>query len=93
MYVYLVDTRLKGKVVGPIVVTRRVGAGNTRGLLYSFFIAQKMIPVRAGIGYGWEKGEVKEGVGGTHGTTALGEARTVAMEVVEMVELLAKARS
>ena len=48
-----------------------------------------MIP--AGIGYGREKGEVRQGVGGTHGTTALEEARAVAKGVVEMVELISKA--
>ena len=30
LYVYLGERKLKGKVAGPIVVTRRVGAGQTR---------------------------------------------------------------
>ena len=92
MYLYLGDRRLRGKVAGPIIVTRRVGAAQTRNLVYSFFIAQKMIVLRAGIGYGREKGEVRQGVGGTHGSTALEEARAVAKDVVEMVELLSKAK-
>jgi len=92
MYVYLPERiKMKGKVAGPIVVTRRVGAGQTRNLLYSFFVAHKMIVTKAGIGYGREKGEVREGVGGTHGTTALEEARAVAKDVVDMVTLLSKA--
>ena len=92
MYVYLGDGRLDGKVAAPVVVTRRVGAMQTRNLIYGFLIAQKMIVVRGAIGYGLAKGEVKEGVGGGHGNTALGEARTIAGEVVEMVELLSKVR-
>jgi multimeric flavodoxin WrbA len=93
MYVYLGDRKLQGKVAGPIVVTRRVGAIQTRNLINGFLIAQGMIVVRGAIGYGREKGEVREGVGGGHGNTALGEARTVAKDVVEMVELLQKARA
>ena len=93
MYVYLPERiKMKGKVAGPIVVTRRVGAGQTRNLLYSFFVAHKMIVTKAGIGYGRKKGEVREGVGGTHGTMALEEARVVAKDVVDMVALLSKAK-
>jgi multimeric flavodoxin WrbA len=94
MYAYLPErTKMRGKVAGPIVVTRRTGAAQSRNLLYSFFIAHKMIVTRAGIGYGREKGEVREGVGGPHGTTALEEARTVAKDVVDLVALLSKAKN
>jgi multimeric flavodoxin WrbA len=35
----LMDRRLKGKVAAPILAVRRVGAGQTRNLLYGFFMA------------------------------------------------------
>jgi multimeric flavodoxin WrbA len=53
-FLFLPDRRLEGKVVAPIIVLRRVGAAQTRNLLYGFFIGQGMIPVRAAIGYGRE---------------------------------------
>ena len=89
-YLFLGDRRLSGKVAVPIVVARRVGAGQTRNLLYSYFMAQRMITVRAGIGYGRGKGEVRQGVGGTQGLSALEEARAVAKDVVQMVEKVSK---
>ena len=89
-YVFRFGRRLTGKVAGPIVVTRRVGAASTRNILYSFFIAQGMIAVRAGIGYGQAKGDVRQGVGGADGATALGEAVDVGKDVVNMVLQLSK---
>ena len=60
-FLFLRDRRLKGKVVAPIVALRRVGGGQTRTLLYGYFMAQGMIPVRGAIGYGRERGDVKQG--------------------------------
>ena len=88
MFLFLPDRRLKGKVVAPIVALRRVGAAQTQNLLYGFFIAQGMIPVRAAIGYGREKGEVRQGVGGSIDLSALEEARNVGLEVVKMLQRL-----
>jgi hypothetical protein len=48
-----------------------------------------MVPVRGAIGYGREKGDVREGVGGTQGLTALQEARDLGERVVNMVKRLA----
>jgi len=81
----LVDRRLKGKVAAPILAARRVGAGQTRNLLYGFFMAHGMLPVRGAIGYGRERGEVKQGVGGSIGLSALEEAKNVGTDVVQMV--------
>ena len=92
LYVFHADKRLKGKVACPIVVTRRLGAGQTRNLIYGFIAGQKMIAIRAAVGYGREKGEVRQGVGANHGAMALEEAREVAQEVVEMIALLSKAK-
>ncbi len=89
-YLFLGDRRLKGKVAAPVLAVRRVGAGQTRNLLYSYFIGQGMIPIRGAIGYGREKGDVKQGVGGAHGLSALEEARTVGTDVVQMVRQLSK---
>ena len=82
--------RLRGKVAAPILAVRRVGAGQTRNLLYGYFIGQGMIPVRGAIGYGREKGEVREGVGGTPALSALEEARAIGRNVVRMGERFSK---
>jgi len=89
-YSFLGDRRLKGKVAAPVLAVRRVGAGETRNLLYGYFLAQGMIPVRGAIGYGREKGEVKQGVGATQGLSALEEARSAGTEVVQMVRQVSK---
>ena len=89
-YLFLRDRGLKGKVAAPILAVRRVGAGQTRNLLYGYFMAQGMIPVRGAIGYGREKGDVKQGVGATQGLSALEEARTVGIDVVQMVGQFSK---
>ena len=90
---FLRDRRLKGKVAAPILAVRRVGAGQTRNLLYGYFMAQGMMPVRGAIGYGREKGDVRQGVGATQGLSALEEARTVGTDVVQMVRQLSKPQS
>jgi multimeric flavodoxin WrbA len=87
-YLFLGDKRLRGKVAAPIMAVRRVGAGQTRTLLYSYFMSQGMIVARGAIGYGREKGEVKQGVGGAHGVSALEEASSVGLDVVQMVQQL-----
>ncbi|MFC1942800.1 flavodoxin family protein [Chloroflexota bacterium] len=84
------DAKLRGKVAAPIVIARRVGAGQVLGLLYSFFTGHRMVISGGGIGYGREKGEVTEGVGGSHNLSALEEARAIGRNVVRMVERLAK---
>ena len=90
-YLFLRDRKLKGKVVAPIVALRRVGGGQTRTLLYGYFMAQGMIVTRGAIGYGRQKGEVREGVGGSQGFSALEEARNAGKEVVEMLRQLSRA--
>lgn len=73
-------------VVGaPILAVRRVGGGQTRNLLYAYFVGQGMIPVRGAIGYGRGKGDVRQGTGAAPGLSALEEARTVGADVVQMV--------
>lgn len=80
--------KLKDKVAGAIVSARRVGAAQTRSLLYSYFIAQKMIVAGGGIGYGREKGEVRHGVGGAISMSALEEAREVGIDMVRLIKRL-----
>ena len=86
----VMNRRLKGKVAAPILAARRVGAGQTRNLLYGFFMAHGMLPVRGAIGYGREKGEVKQGMGGSPGLSALEEAKNVGTDVVQMVRQVSK---
>jgi multimeric flavodoxin WrbA len=87
-HLFLRDKRLKGKVVAPIIATRRVNGGQTRTLLYGYFMAQGMIITRGAIGYGREEGDVRQGVGGTQGLSALEEARNAGKEVVQMLQRL-----
>jgi len=88
-FLFLVKMRLKGKVAAPVLALRRVGAGQTRNLLYGYFIAQGMIPVRGAIGYGREKGDVRQGVGGGIDISAMEEARNCGMDIVDMLKRLA----
>ncbi len=80
--------KLAGKVAAAVVVARRVGAGQVRTLLSSFFVIQGMIAVRGAIGYGRDKGAVREGIGGSEGLTAMDEARNVGQNVVQMLKRL-----
>jgi multimeric flavodoxin WrbA len=84
-YAILRTRPLKGKVAGVIVVTRRVGAALVRSMLYSYCIGQGMIVAGGGIGYGREIGDVLEGVGGAMDSTAMGEARQVGVNLVDLV--------
>ena len=92
-YALLRTRGLRGKVAAAIVAARRVGAGQVLSLLYSYFSVQRMLIAGGGIGYGREKGEVREGVGGAPGLSALEEARAVGRNVVWMAERFARGKS
>ncbi|MFH1381878.1 MAG: flavodoxin family protein [Chloroflexota bacterium] len=89
-YAMLHQRQLRNKVAAAIVVTRRVGAGQARGLLYNFFIAHRMLVAGGGIGYGRDKGEVRTGVGGSQDRTALQEARGLGHAIVALLKQLGK---
>ena len=89
-FAFLPDMKLKGKVAASVLAVRRVGAGQTRNLLYDYFMVHGMIPVRGAIGYGREKGDVKQGVGASLTLSALEEARIVGTDIVYMVRQLSK---
>jgi len=89
-YAFLRAGKLRGKVAAAIVVARRVGAAQVLSLLYAYFVGQRMIPAGGGIGYGREKGEVRQGVGGSPSLSAVEEARAVGRNVVRMVERLSR---
>ncbi|MFC2039245.1 flavodoxin family protein [Chloroflexota bacterium] len=82
--------KLRGKVAAAIVAARRVGAGQVLSLLYACFVSQRMIPAGGGIGYGTQKGDVRQGVGGAASLSALEEARAVGRSVVRMVERVSR---
>jgi len=88
-FCYLRDHPLQGKVAAPLLALRKVGGGQARVQFYGWFLSQGMVPVRGGIGYGREKGDVLTGEGANIGMTALEEARATAVEVVAMVKKLA----
>jgi multimeric flavodoxin WrbA len=79
---------LKDKVAGALVVTRRVGAIQTRSLLNSFCIAQGMIVAGGAIGYGREPGDVLKGVGGGIDMSAMDEAQQLGTSVVQLARRL-----
>jgi multimeric flavodoxin WrbA len=87
---YAIRGKLKGKVAGLIVVTRRVGAGQVLSLLNSYFTFQRMIIAGAGIGYGLNKGDVRQGPGGAPESSALKEAAGVGKNVFNMIKRLNK---
>ncbi|MBI2907511.1 MAG: flavodoxin family protein [Chloroflexi bacterium] len=89
-YAFRQTRQLRGKAAAAIVAVRRLGAGQVLSLLYSYFVAQRMIIVGGGVGFGRDKGEVREGVGGAPGSTALEEARAIGAGVVRMVGRMGK---
>ena len=89
-YAFLRVAKLRGKVAAAIVAARRVGAGQVLSLLYTWFTVQRMITAGGGIGYGREKGEVRDGPGGAPGSTALGEAKAIGRAVVRMANRISK---
>jgi len=92
-YAILGGRKLRGKVAAAIVAARRVGAGEVLSLLYPYFMVHGMVVAGGGIGYGMEKGDVRQGVGGSPSLSALEEARAVGRNVVRMVARLSKART
>ena len=91
-YAILGTRGLRGKVAAALVAVRRVGAGQVLSLLYSYFNVHRMIIAGGGIGYGREKGEVRQGVGGSPTLSALEEARAVGRNVFRMVERLSEGK-
>lgn len=89
-YAFLGTRKLRGKVAAAIVAARRVGAGQTLSLLYTYFTAQRMIIAGGGVGYGSAKGEVRKGTGGSPVFSALEEARAVGRNVAWFVERFAQ---
>jgi multimeric flavodoxin WrbA len=80
---------LKDKVVGVLVVTRRIGAVQARSLIYEFCVAHGMIIAAGGIGYGRKPGDVLEGAGSGINSTALEEARMVGSSVIRLKQKMA----
>ena len=87
-FCYLFSHKLKGKVAAPVLALRRIGAGQTRVQVQGWFITQGMIALRGAIGYGPGKGEVRKGVGGGIGVTAMEECRNAGKEIIEMLKKL-----
>jgi multimeric flavodoxin WrbA len=83
-FALLMKRPLKGKAAGAIVTTRRIGASQTRALVYDFFIAHGMIVAGGSIGYGPNPGDVLTGVGGGINISAMEEARSAGKDVVEL---------
>jgi multimeric flavodoxin WrbA len=81
---------LKDKVAGAIVTTRRIGASQSRALIYDFFIAHGMIVAGGSIGYGRNPGDVLNGVGGGINFTAVDEARMVGTNVIQLAKKMGK---
>ena len=89
-YALLGVRKLRGKVAGAVVATRRVGAGQTLSLLYTYFVTHRMIVAGGAIGYGMKKGEVEKGQGGSPSLSAVEEARALGRSVVRMLKRVSK---
>jgi multimeric flavodoxin WrbA len=87
-FCFLFSHKLSGKVAAPVLSLRRIGAGQTRVQVQGWFITQGMIALRGAIGYGPGKGEVREGVGGGIGTTAMEECQSTGQEIVAWLKKL-----
>ena len=87
-YLFIGDSRLKGKVAALVLALGKVGAGQTQSQVYLYFVNQGMISVRGAVGYGREKGAVRTGDGARIDMKALEEARSLGTEVVDMLRKL-----
>jgi multimeric flavodoxin WrbA len=90
MFALLQKQALKDKVAGALVVTRRVGAIQTRSLIYGFCIAQRMVVAGGAIGYGREIGDVLTGVGGGIDMSAMEESRILGVSMAQLVKKMRK---
>ena len=73
-FVVTSERNLKNKVAGAVVVQGRDGSRGALSDLHSFFIGHRMIIVGSAIGFGNEKGAVKEDKSGMAGAESLGRA-------------------
>jgi len=77
--------KLRGKAAAAIVTQGAVGASQALSLLYTFFITHRMTVAGGGIGFGRDKGAVREGAGGSLSRTAMEEARAVGKNIVRAI--------
>ena len=92
-YALLRGRKLRGKVAGVIVVARIVGVGQALSLLYTYFTFHRMIIARGGIGYGTERGEVRQSKSSYLPVSALEEARAVGKSVARLGKQLLRGKS
>ena len=86
------NSTLSGKVVGSIIVARRLGAAQVRNLLDGYFVGQGAIMIGAAVGYARKKGDIISGIGGSPADLpALEEARNLAKNLMQMVKRLPQA--
>ncbi len=83
-YAFLLNGKLNGKVAAVIAAARRVGGGQVVSLMQTYFSAHRMHIAGVSIGYGWQKGEVKEGPGASPFFTAMEEAGALGKQVVNL---------
>jgi len=83
-YAFLLNGKLKGKVAAVIAAARRVGGAQVISLMNTYFSVHKMHIAGAAIGYGLQKGEVKEGPGASFLYTAMEEAGALGKQVVKL---------
>jgi multimeric flavodoxin WrbA len=87
-FCYLFSRKLNGKVCAPVLAVRRIGASHSRSEIQGWAISQGMVALKGAVGYGANKGEVRTGVGGGVGTTALEECRATGKEIVAWIHKL-----
>ena len=90
-YSMLFTKKLKNKVAASVVATHRIGGAQIFGLLDFFFTNQRMLIAGGVVGYGYAKGEVRDGPG-AWGPSAMDEARAVGKSVVRLIQRLEKGK-
>ena len=90
LYALFLHNKLKGKVAGAVTVARVVGAGNVLSILYQYFVTNRMLIAGGAVGFGREKGAVREGSGIAPNTSALEEARRLGKAMVSLHQQVSK---
>lgn len=90
-YSMLFKKKLKNKVAASVVATHRIGGAQIFGLMDFFFTNQRMLIAGGAVGYGYAKGEVRNGPG-AWSPSALDEARALGKSVVRLIQRLERGR-
>lgn len=89
-YALLWKRKLRGKIGGAVVTTRRIGGGNVLSILYTFFTVQRMLTAGGTVGYEGEAVPYGEKGAIRRDERAIREAKAVGRNVVLLAKSTAK---